>query len=274
MRTRSQVGSLRLGVPAGQFWKLNFIATLRHNAYFDDGDAGAARAAFNAGNGEQLAFVLPPDHFDLTGRWETLFNRRGYTVTVDLSATVRSDWEEWGLVDTVSGRPGSVETAPDGSAFFVPGEPEPVYDSHAKWGVQLFKEWFLPHFQKARFSINLLDGQDLDRFSQYRFSFFGDDRLFGFSGSGVRFDQGLIGRIGYTFNLFKAVQFDAALERATVEDLRAGRGAQSFLGAGFSGSVVGPWKSVFSFNYGYALNSDIPELEGQQEFLLLIFKLF
>jgi len=34
------------------------------------------------------------------------------------------------------------------------------------------------------------------------------------------------------------------------------------------------WKTVVSFSYGYALTSDIPDLKGQQEFLLLVLKLF
>ena len=38
--------------------------------------------------------------------------------------------------------------------------------------------------------------------------------------------------------------------------------------------ALGPWKTVISLNYGYALKSDIPDLEGEQEFLLIILKLF
>ena len=57
-----------------------------------------------------------------------------------------------------------------------------------------------------RAEINYLDGSDLDRFSRYEFSFFGDDRLNGFSGSGVRFDQGWIARAGYAFNLFEVIR--------------------------------------------------------------------
>jgi len=38
--------------------------------------------------------------------------------------------------------------------------------------------------------------------------------------------------------------------------------------------VVGPWKTVISLNYGRALVSDIADLEGKQEFLLVVLKLF
>ena len=41
-----------------------------------------------------------------------------------------------------------------------------------------------------------------------------------------------------------------------------------------SGNVVGPWKTVISLDYGRAVASDIPDLVGKQEFLLIVLKLF
>jgi hypothetical protein len=74
--------------------------------------------------------------------------------------------------------------------------------------------------------------------------------------------------------VFEIVRLDAALENAWVRERDLPTGTQSFTGVGLSGNVVGPWKTVVSLNYGYALKSDIPELEGEQEFLLIILKLF
>ena len=122
--------------------------------------------------------------------------------------------------------------------------------------------------------MDYLGGSDLDRFSRYEFSFFGGDRLNGFSGTGVRFDEGLIGRVGYAFNLFEVIRFDAVLESARVEQDDVGTGTQSFTGIGLSGNVIGPWKTVINLSYGYAISSDIRDLEGEQEFLLFVFKLF
>jgi hypothetical protein len=96
--------------------------------------------------------------------------------------------------------------------------------------------------------------------------------LNGFSGTGVRFDDGWIARAGYSFNLFEAIRFDAGLENAWVREREAER--QSFTGIGLGANVVGPWKTVISLSYGYALASDIPDLEGEQEFVLFVFKLF
>ena len=167
--------------------------------------------------------------------------------------------------------------------FVDPVEPvvsqEPAHESFALWDLTAFKEWYLPKFQKARFEVDAMGGRDLDRFSRYAFSFFGATRLNGFSGTGVRFDRGLIARAGYSFNLFGAIRFDLALERARVEDkgpeakgLDAVR--QNFTGAGISGNIIGPWKTVIAGSYGRAMQSDIPDLKGKQEFMVTVLKLF
>jgi hypothetical protein len=268
IKRRTQTFNLRLGVPAGKFVKFNFIGSAAFNEYFPDGDADDAIADYNLGAVNPVQFVLPEEHVQFSGGVEAEFNRRGYTLAGEYRYASRSDWEPWGLQDTVTGEYGNLI---DG--VFVPSDEE-FGDSFSRWGVTAFKEWYLPKFQKVRGTVNYLNGSDLDRFSRYEFSFFGEDRLNGFSGSGVRFDEGVIARAGYAFNVFEVVQLDAALESAWVEQGAGDAGSQSFAGLGLSANFVGPWKTVINFNYGYALASDIPDLEGEQEFLLLVFKLF
>ena len=122
--------------------------------------------------------------------------------------------------------------------------------------------------------MDYLNGSGLDRFSQYAFSFFGSERLNGFSGTGVRFDEALIARVGYSFNVFEVLRFDAALEAARVERPGEVEGRQDFSGIGLSANFIGPWKTIINIDYGYALQSDISDLEGGQEFLLFVLKLF
>jgi hypothetical protein len=268
LESRSQNVVLRLGVPAGQFVKFNFAAGLAYRQYDHSDDADSALEAYNLLQGANLAFVLPEDHFQFTGTVEVEFNRRGYNLTGAYARATRSDWSEWGLYDPEEG----FGTIVDGT--FVATGGEPIEDDFARWQVSAAKEWYLPKFQKIRGGVNYLDGSDRDRFSRYEFNYFGDDRLNGFSGSGVRFDQGVIGRLGYAFNLFEVVRLDAALESARVEQDDSGTGSQTFTGLGLSGNFVGPWKTVISLGYGRALSSDIADLEGNQEFLLLVLKLF
>ncbi len=235
---RSQSLALRLGVPAGQFFKVTVIGRAGLNQYFSAAETSPA-------------FVLPEDHVELAGEVECAWNRRGYSLSLSGRRARRSDWEAWGL----SGVPS-----------------EPLEDSYTRFGAAAYKEWYLPRFQKIRGSLDYLDGSALDRFSRYQFSFFGEDRLSGFSGSGVRFDRGAIARAGYSFNLFEAIRFDAQLETARVEEQDLPR--QSFSGVGLTANFVAPWKTVVNLSWGLALDSDIHDLEGQQEFLLLVFKLF
>ena len=54
--------------------------------------------------------------------------------------------------------------------------------------------------------------------------------------------------------------FNASLENARVEIKDSSEGFRSFTGLGLSGNVIGPWKTVVSLSWGYALASDIPEV--------------
>jgi hypothetical protein len=267
IETRGQSLSLRMGFPLGQFFKLNVIGDLRDRRYYDNDDAMAELASLSATVGTPLEFVLPADHLETAASLEAVFQRRGYAVSGSYTRAARSEFEEWGLRET-SGSFGMVE-----GGVFVPSGPEPVEDSFTRFDVSAAKEWFLPRFQELRGSLAYLDGSGLDRFSRYQFTFFGADRLDGFSGSGVRFGRGVIGRAGYSFNLLEVLRFDLTLSQARTR-LESASPTQAFTGLGLSTNFVGPWKSVIALNYGYAVRSDIPDLEGQQEFLLLLLKLF
>jgi hypothetical protein len=268
LESRRQNLVLRFGVPAGQFVKFSFAAGLNYRQFFHADDADNALEAYNLLQGANLAFVLPEDHLQVTGTIEVELNRRGYNLTGAYSRATRSDWKAWGLYDPEEGF-GTIV----GDTFVATGG-EAIQDDFARWRVSTSKEWYLPKFQKIRGAVDYLNGSDLDRFSRYEFSYFGDDRLNGFSGSGVRFDEGVIGRIGYSFNLFEVIRLDAALDSARVEEDDSGVGTQSFTGIGLSGNFVGPWKTVISLGYGQAISSDIADLEGDGEFLLLVLKLF
>ena len=246
---------------------------MSYRQYFENDEANAGIAAYNdrPDSTRSLRSIVPADHVEVRGALGVEFNRRGYTLGLSGVWARRSDWEEWGIFDDEATT--FVRFDPAAGAY-VPSPPPELQESFSRWGLTAFKEWYLPKFQKVRGELNYLDGSDLDRFSRYQFSLFGDDRLNGFSGSGVRFDEGWIGRAGYSFNLLEAIRFDAVLETARVRDRAAGRETQSHSGFGLSANFVAPWKSVVSFSWGYALQSDIPDLEGEHEFLLLVLKLF
>ncbi len=266
---RTQRVGLRLGTRLGSFTRLHVVGGLAFRQYFQDADARRARARYDGIPPATLDFVLPEDHWEVGVGAEVEFHRRAWTVRGSFRDLHRSRWEPWGLTDgTTLGRYDPTNEA------FVPGELEPARKSFSRWNLTGFKEWYLPKFQKLRAEISRLDGADLDRFSRYSFGMFGEDRLDGFSGSGVRFDEGWVGRGGYSFNILEILRVDATVARARVRDESSSASAQSFTGVGMSVNTVGPWKTLIAASWGHALDADVTELKGKDEFSLLVLKLF
>jgi hypothetical protein len=261
IRRRSQYLTGRLGHPLGNFFKVAVIGDLTFNAYYDSSDARDALAARNAANGTSLSFVLPADHQVWSGTLQFEFNRMGYSLTAAGTASRRSTWTPWGLYDNAAGA-------------FVDSTFDEAQRSFQTWKLTAFKEWYLPKFQKLKAEIDYLDGNNLDRFSQYRVGRFGDESLEGFAGTGVRFDTGTIVRTGWAFNILNAVRFDASVEYGHVKDRLEDDQFRNHTGAGLSFNVVGPWKTIWQASYGRAIQSDVPGLVGKQEFLVVILKLF
>jgi hypothetical protein len=261
---RSQFLQARLGKPLGSFFKVTATGSLQFRSFYESDEGRDALPS-------SLEFVLPADHRVATAGLQAEFNRRGYSVTAEGGVSRRSEWRPWGLYDPVTGIYYDVDPM---TGNLAPTVFDPDTATFTTWGVTAFKEWSLPRFQKIRAEVNYLDGSDLDRFSTYEFSLFGSDRLSGFAGTGVRFDRGYVARTSYVFNLLQAVRFGVQLESALTRDRTFDTEDRSFTGLGVSGNVVGPWKTVWQVSWGRALDSDIAGLEGKQEFLVLVLKLF
>jgi hypothetical protein len=263
VQRRSQYLTGRLGYPLGDFFKLAVIGDIAWNAYDDSSDANEALADYNAANGTNYSFVLPSDHQVYAGTMQFEFNRMGYSVTAAGTASWRSQWHPWGLYNNDPTDPGFVE--PSFST---------AQQSFQSWRLIAFKEWYLPKFQKLKAEIDYLDGTNLDRYSQYSFGRFGAESLDGFAGTGIRFDTGAIARTGWAFNLLNVVRFDVNVGFARVRDQLEDDRFRDYTGVGMSFNVVGPWKTIWQGSYGRAVASDVHELTGTQEFLVVVLKLF
>ena len=251
---RSQYLTGRVGYPLGEFFKVSGIGDIAWNAYEESPEA-------NAANGTAYSFVLPSDSLVYSGTLQFQFNRMGYSLTASGSASRRSEWNPWGLYDNQL-------------SMFVEPPFDAAQQSFQSWSFVAFKEWYLPKFQKLKAEIAYLDGGNLDRFSQYSFGRFGAESLAGYAGTGLRFDTGYLARAGWAFNILEVVRFDLSAEFARVNDsLEDGR-FRNFSGVGLSFNVVGPWKTIWQGSYGRAITSDVPELEGTQEFQFIVLKLF
>jgi len=257
VRTRTQTISVNAGYPLGNFFKVKATGALDY-AQYGRGDATAD------------SFRVPEDTTETSLGIEGEFNRSGYTVQAEAGRSRRSRWSAWGDAD-----PASLAVGTRLSDF------DPEERSYTRLRAQLSKQFILPFFQKITLRGRYLTGRDLDRFSKYRFNFFGT-RLQGFSGSGVRFDRGALAAAVYSFNLADVVRFDATLSQARVRDTQVERldpssslgGYRNFTGFGLAGNLLGPWNTVIQFDYGIAVRSDIPGLAGDQEIELLLLKFF
>jgi hypothetical protein len=230
-----------LAAPLGGFWRLRGGYELAWQLFSHDEDTAPE-------------VVVPVDTFVHTLTAEISFNRRGWSLGSFGSVSRRADWEPWGTPAEVAGF-------------------DPEARDYRAWGVNAAKEFYLPYFQKLRLQAEWMAGRDLDRFSAFQFNFFGT-RLRGFSGSGLRFDRGGTARAIYSFDLGSIVRVDLALDHARVRDPFAAAEYQSHTGVGLAGTFPGPWGTLLNLDWGYALHSDLPALEGEQEIQFFFLKLF
>jgi len=199
-------------------------------------------------------FKTPKSNFD-TGyglSWD--YSRKGWQAAGNMEGHRRSSWEDWGYGYMAN----DIERS----------------KSYLLWDVSMGKTFYLPNFQKIGLSLSYMDGKDLDRFSQYEFTYMGSKSLSGFTGSGIRFDRGAIARALYAFDIAKVIRFSAIIDHARVKRETDNSRWQKHTGFGFSGTVAGPWSTFWSLDLGYALKSDVPEVEHDATVALVVMKLW
>ena len=217
-------------------------------------ELGAMYYRYSKASETSYLFRMPSNHFDLDADLGYRYSRRGWSLAADYDAHHRSAWEPWGMPGT--------------------NEDWAQKNNYALWNVSASKSFYLPNFQKITASATWMDGRDLDRFSQYQFSYLGRDSLVGFAGSGVRFDRGGVARIAYAFNVANVVRFGLNVDQARVQPVKGVDLWQNHTGVGLSGAVTGPWKTYWTLDLGYALRSDIPDVRHDYTAALVVLKLW
>src|SRR5262249_3191614 len=148
----------------------------------------------------------PVDTLVETAGLEGEFNRKAWSVIASIEGSRRVDWECWGRHCS--------SATPEMLAAFDDAR------DYVRYQGAVSKDFFLPLNQKIHVGATVYGGSDLDRFSEYRFSFFGN-RLRGFGGAGYTYSDGLKEQIQYAFNLGSVIRFDASLDHASVRDRMA-----------------------------------------------------
>ena len=270
---RTQQVTFNLGHPIGNFAKARASVGLAKIDFGRTDDTYKDEHHLVPPGADREHFIVPVDTWEHSVELNGSYDRAGWSANATVVYAWRSDWPFWGCPSgtLANGKPRTCgrEGVPVVSDWHPDNQDYRTYQFGGS------KEWFLPAFQKMRAELAWFGGTDLDRFSQWQFAFFGGGtRLRGFSGSGVRYDEGIVGRATYSFNIANAVRFDATLDHGEVEDRSNGLGTTSHTGVGISGNFLAPWKTIVQFDFGYALQSDIEPAEGNFEALLVVLKLF
>jgi len=236
-----ETGVATLGWRMNQFSKLSLNLTSSYYGYSHSSDTSDF-------------FTLPEDHIDMGTGLSYDFFWKGLSLSASYDGHRRSSWKRWGLPGT--------------------HKDYDRYKDYSEWDLSMGKTFYLPYFQKIGTSVNWMDGRDLDRFSKYQFTYMGTKSLAGYSGSGVRFDRGAIASVLYQFNIEHVVSFGVKLEHARVQSNRDIDIWQNHTGIGLNAGTVGPWKTYWTLDIGYAVKSDIPAVEHDATVALLVVKLW
>ena len=240
VRRRVQSISENIGRQIGDFFNLKASYELQYQIFQRDEHT-------------HRDFTVPENTFVQTASLEGTFNRAGYEVRGAASYSLRQKFGFWGR--------------PDGSDF------NPDARGYQQYQFGASKEFFLRAFQKLRFSVDGYTGTDLDRFSRFSFDRF-STHVHGLGGSGIGFDKGAILRGAYMFNIANVIRLEAWVDQARVRTYGTGQDLTNHTGIGIVGSMLGPWKTIWQVDYGYAAASEVKSVRGNQELLLVVLKLF
>ncbi len=199
---------LNLGWQADSFQKVTGSYQFRYDHYgrTDETDPDFKPPPSTVTNGFGLAYE---------------YRRGGYTLLLSGSHYRRGSWAEWGQ----------------------PGDYDPDQRTYLKYSASFSKDFFFAAVHKVHLNAAYFGGERLDRFSQYQFGLFEDNRIHGVPSTGVRFRELGMVRAGYSFNLFDIYGVDLFLDQAL------GRGTgdgswQAVTGVGLGFNLRGPFSTL------------------------------
>jgi hypothetical protein len=208
---------LYLGRPLDAFTKLDLTYELDWN--------GWGRADDTAPD-----FVLPQDTFTHSLGGDLTYTRSGWRLAVGGSWSSRADWEFWGL-------PGNTEY-------------DPAQKDYATWEASLTKTFWLGRFTKLGVQLEHLGGSNLDRFSKYDFSFFGDSSVAGYQSGLVTASRADAVHVDYGFNIGEVIRLGVRADAAWADDEATGLDRELLAGVSLNGTLIGPWQTVVTFDVG------------------------
>jgi hypothetical protein len=214
LRNRPFSTGLNLGWQADSFQKITGSYQFRFDSFArDDGtDADFKAPSSTVTNGFGLAYE---------------YRRGGYTLQASGTHYRRGSWNPWGAA----------------------GDYEADQRTYEKYSGSFSKDFFFGAVHKVHLNAAYFGGRRLDRFSQYQFGLFEENKIHGVPSSGVRFGDLAMLRAAYSFNLLDIYGVDLFLDQAFGRDPRRGPwNAVTGLGLGFN--LRGPYGTLLRGEVG------------------------
>jgi hypothetical protein len=202
---------INMGHPFGPYFKASLILSTEWDNYQRDSDTGPQ-------------FVTPVDTFTNGVGARLNWNEDGYNIAVNGGYYSRSQWRPWG--------------DPATSNY------DPRQKDYWKYAVDVTKGFYFADFRKLFVHLAYLDGQDLDRFSQWDFGPFSTNGLEGFPGGSVLAQRAVQANISYGVNIENVVRFELEYDQALVTNRPAGYDNTYFSGVGITSAFNGPWDNT------------------------------
>ena len=213
---------LNLGYQFTPFQKVSAGYSLRYDAYF--------RAPDTAED-----FPIPSGTATHGGTIAYEFSRHGYKVGATASAFARASWKPWGR----------------------PGDYAPEAKTYRRYSIGGSKDVLFGPFQSVHAGVAWYGGARLDRFSRYQFGLFDEVRMHGVPSAGIRFDELVLMRGSYSFNVLDIYRLDLFIDHARGRDPSDRALWRPVTGTGVAVTFKTPWNTMFTADIG---KSFIPDL--------------
>jgi hypothetical protein len=205
---------------------------------------------FRGNSDTSKLYILPRNGITLMPSAEMKYARKGYILSAQGTRGERLGWSQFGYA----------------------GTPERVENAFTRYNADFSKQFYVGKFTKAGWDFAYFGGDQLDRFSRYRPSFFSQGRIHGLPGGTDSFDAVAIGSVNYGFNIMDFIKVEGMYSYAKTRNIDESRRFRKFDGAEMNFGTAGPFGTYIQGTVGYALHGNIQRYNSRWGAFIMIFK--
>jgi hypothetical protein len=195
-------------------------------------------------------YILPRNGITLMPSAELKYARKGYIFSAQATRGERLGWTQFGYASA----------------------PTPSSNAFTRYQGDFAKTVYIGKFTKAGCDFAYYGGDQLDRFSRYRPSFFSSPRINGLPGGTDSFDAVAIGSVNYGFNIMDLIKLEARYSYAKARNTDESRIFHKYDGLAMDFGTAGPFGTYFQGTVGYALDGNIQRYNSRWSAMIMIFK--